>query len=217
MVIDRYMIITEPYLMQRDYWPTRGRHILAQWDESSILVYQAYRHDIAEFAVKNQYFGGSFSLNRMSWIKPNFLWMMYRSGWGTKPGQEVVLAIRLKRAFFEHILAEAVFSTFQPELYDSREAWKRDVAVSDVRLQWDPDHAPSGAKEERRAIQLGLRGEVLRRYSREWLLEIIDLSDLVAAQRGNINELDALSTPRERVYPVDDNELTRRLGLTPSS
>jgi len=27
----------------------------------------------------------------MSWIKPNFLWMMYRCGWGTKEGQQVTL------------------------------------------------------------------------------------------------------------------------------
>ncbi|MFM7854759.1 MAG: DUF4291 family protein [Flammeovirgaceae bacterium] len=27
------------------------------------------------------------SLNRMTWMKPNFLWMMYRSGWATKHNQ----------------------------------------------------------------------------------------------------------------------------------
>ncbi|WP_216092858.1 DUF4291 family protein [Candidatus Marithrix sp. Canyon 246] len=26
----------------------------------------------------------------MTWIKTNFLWMMYRSEWGTKQGQETV-------------------------------------------------------------------------------------------------------------------------------
>ena len=29
-----------------------------------------------------------------------------------------------------------------------------------VRLQWDPDHSPSYEKLERRAIQLGLKGQV---------------------------------------------------------
>ncbi|WP_422570328.1 DUF4291 family protein, partial [Erwinia billingiae] len=29
----------------------------------------------------------------MTWIKPSFLWMMYRSGWGMKdPGQKRILA-----------------------------------------------------------------------------------------------------------------------------
>src|SRR5581483_8831594 len=97
-------------------------------------------------------------LDRMSWIKSNFLWMMFRSGWGTKEGQEVVLAVWLKRPAFEAVLQQAVHSTFVPELYAGREDWKQAVARSCVRLQWDPDHDPSVAKVERRAIQLGLRG-----------------------------------------------------------
>jgi hypothetical protein len=77
-------LVTEPYLAQFRRWPQTGRHILAQFDESTIVVYQAYRPAIGNFAASHGYFGGPFSLNRMSWIKPNFLWMMYRSGWGTK-------------------------------------------------------------------------------------------------------------------------------------
>jgi hypothetical protein len=41
----------------------------------------------------------------MSWIKPNFLWVMYRSGWGTKAGQELTLALRLRRSFFNGLPA----------------------------------------------------------------------------------------------------------------
>lgn len=210
------MLLTEPYLAQRVRWPASGRHILGQYDGESIVVYQAYRKDIGEFAIEHQYFGGAFSLQRMSWIKPNFLWMMYRAGWGTKPDQEVVLAIRLRRTAFDEILAGAVFSSFQPKLYENRDTWKRDLTSSQVRLQWDPDHAPNGDKEERRAIQLGLRGEVLRRYAREWILELIDIRDFVAAQRRHVDDLDALIIPREEVYPVSDIETARRLGLDPA-
>ncbi len=87
----------EPYLVQIRRWPKTGRHILAQFDDESVIVYQAYRPAIGHFAAKNGFFGGEFSLSRMSWIKPNFLWMMYRCGWASKEGQEVVLAVRLKR------------------------------------------------------------------------------------------------------------------------
>jgi hypothetical protein len=38
-----------------------------------VVVYQAYRPEIGHFAAQHGYFGGSFSLDRMSWIKPNFL------------------------------------------------------------------------------------------------------------------------------------------------
>src|SRR3954462_3842177 len=157
-------LITEPYIAQDARWPASGRHILAQFDDESIVVYQAYRPEIGHFAARHGYFGGEFSLNRMSWIKPNFLWMMYRSGWGTKEGQELTLAVRLRRDAFDEILRLAVHSSFTPEVYGSHEDWKRDVSRSDVRLQWDPDHAPSGGPVERRAIQLGLRGGTLARY-----------------------------------------------------
>ena len=140
---------TEPYLEQRQRWPASGRHILAQFDDESVVVYQAYRPEIGHFAAEHGYFGGAFSLDRMSWIKPNFLWMMFRSGWGTKEGQEVTLAVWLRRSAFDAILKEAVHSTFVPEVYASQDEWKQAVARSSVRLQWDPDHDPSGAKVER--------------------------------------------------------------------
>ena len=92
------------YKEQLQNWPQSGHHIMAQYDDEKIIVYQSYRKEIGEFAIKNQYFGGAFSLERMTWIKPNFLWMMYRNGWGTKEGQEYVLAIHLKKSAFQNIL-----------------------------------------------------------------------------------------------------------------
>jgi hypothetical protein len=72
--------------------------------------------------------GGGFSLGRMSWLKPNFLWMIYRSGWGTKENQQVTLAVRLRRDAFDETLRQAVHSSFVPELYGSEDARRRAVA-----------------------------------------------------------------------------------------
>lgn len=45
----------EPYVRQRsEHWPPTGKHILAHFDDSSIIVYQAYCRDIADYAVKHQ-------------------------------------------------------------------------------------------------------------------------------------------------------------------
>ena len=207
-------LLTEPYLAQTARLPKTGRHIIAQFDDESVIVYQAYRPAIGHFAAQHGYFGGPFSLNRMSWIKPNFLWMMYRCGWASKEGQEVVLAVRLKRTAFDEILRRAVHSTFVPEVYESEAEWKAAVARSDVRLQFDPDHNPSGAPIERRAIQLGLRGEVLAKYAKEWLLGIEDVSEFVREQSQHARSpYDRLITPREEVYPVTDPEVAARLGL----
>jgi len=103
----------EKYTKQIKTWPQEGYHIMAQYDDEKIIVYQSYRKEIGNFAVENQFFGGAFSLGRMTWIKPNFLWMMYRNGWGTKDGQEVVLAIHLKRTAFERYLEKAVWSSYR--------------------------------------------------------------------------------------------------------
>ena len=209
------MINLESYLSQREVWPREGRHILAHFDDDSIIVYQAYRPSIGHFAAREGYFGGDFSLNRMSWFKPNFLWMMYRSGWGTKVGQEVTLAVRIQRAFFDAVLGAAVPSSFGASGYADNDAWKAAVAKSDVRLQWDPDHDPAGGKCDHRAIQLGLRGETLRQYAREAILEIEDISAFVAAQRGNATptKYADLLTPRERAYLPDDAANSEHLNL----
>lgn len=207
---------TSFYQDQRAFWPETGRHILAQFDNESVVVYQAYRPSIGHFAAIHGYFGGEFSLTRMSWIKTNFLWMMHRSSWGRKEGQEVTLAIRLKRSAFDEILSQAIHSTYKPEIYGSRESWQQSGARSDVRLQWDPDHAPAGAKQERRAIQLGLRGPVLAKYAQEWLLEIEDISSFVAQQYVHVQKhaLDQLQIPEEKVYTITDPATTAHLQIS---
>src|SRR5215469_3722081 len=174
---------TYPYAEQTKRWPQSGQYILAQFDDETIIVYQAYRAEIGSFAVEKGYFGGEFKYSRMSWIKPNFLWMMYRSQWGQAEGQEVILAIRLRRRFFDSLLAQAVPSSFDVKAFGSRDDWASAVARSDVRLQWDPDHLPTGEKCERRAIQLGLRGTALEVYGKREVIQIIDVSAFVAEQR----------------------------------
>jgi len=101
------------------------------------------------------------------------------------------------------------------ETYASEEAWKQAVEQSSVRLQWDPDHDPVGTKMERRAIQLGMRGPVLARYAREWIIEIEDISDFVRQQYQHIQARDyqQLVTPCEQVYPVTAPDVAAKLGL----
>lgn len=209
------MLVTEPYAEQVKVWPKGGRHVLAQFDDRTVTVYQAYRPGIGRYAAEHGTFGGEFSYSRMSWVKPNFLWMMYRSGWGTKKEQEITLALRLRREFFESLLARAVPSTWDRDLYASEEEWTKAVRRSDVRFQWDPDHHPSGAKLERRALQLGLRGEALEAFGRHELVEVLDVSDFVAGQRSVLDRtgIASLVTPRERVYLPTDPAIATRLRL----
>jgi hypothetical protein len=207
-----------PWREQAERWPAAGRHILAQFDEHSIVVYQAYRPEIATWAVAHQAFGGPWSLERMSWIKPNFLWMMYRSGWATKPGQERVLAVRMKREGFDEVLRQSVESSHHPEVHGmDYDTWRRAGKQADVRLQWDPDHGPSGDPCERRAVQLGLRGATLRSFATEWIVAIADITAQVDDRRDRLHDRDALTTPTETVYRPTDPALVRHLRLSEAS
>jgi hypothetical protein len=127
-------LVTEAYTAQVKVWPKEGRHILAQYDDDTLVVYQAHRSSIGRYAAEHGAFGGDFSYSRMSWIKPNFLWMMYRSGWGTRECQEVTLALRLRRAFFGSLLAQAVPSTWDRDLFATEAEWSTAVSRSSVRL-----------------------------------------------------------------------------------
>ncbi|AMV29565.1 hypothetical protein VT84_34540 [Gemmata sp. SH-PL17] len=208
-------LVYEPYAEQVKVWPRDGRHILAQYDDESIVVYQAYNPTIGRYASAHGHFGDGFSFSRMSWVKPNFLWMMYRCGWGTKENQEVTLGLRLRRGFFDSLLESAVPSTWDREQFATSEDWSHAVRRSSVRLQWDPDHHPSGAKLDRRAIQLGLRGPVLRAFATTELLEVIDLTEFVAEQRAVLSSrgTSGILTPRERVYVPENPSIAKRLRL----
>jgi len=209
-------LATELYADQAARWPREGRHILAHYDAGTIVVYQAYRPAIARHALAHGAFGGDdFSYARMSWIKPGFLWMMYRSGWGAKAGQEMTLGLRVSRRFFERILAEAVASSLGQSGYASEDEWKAAVARSEVRLQWDPDHDPHAAPLPRRAIQLGLRGSMLEAFGKRELLEVIDLTAFVAEQRAALmaGGPSRLRTPVEHVYRPADAAVVERLRL----
>lgn len=202
------------YRTQLPTWPAQGRHILAHHDDTTIVVYQAFKPQIADEAVRLGRFGPSFSRSRMSWIKPNFLWMMYRCGWATKVDQEQVLAIRLSRGFFDGLLRAAVITPFDPERHTSEAAWKVAVANSDVRLQWDPDHGPSGQPQRRRALQLGLRGKVVAEYADRAIVGLEDITPFVHAQREHARApYQDLELPRERVYVPADPTIAAAIGL----
>ena len=208
-------LILKKYSEQLKEWPQNGYHIMAQYDEEKVIVYQSYRPEIGNFATKNQFFGGPFKYTRMTWIKPNFLWMMYRNGWATKVGQEVVLVIHLKREAFERYLSQAVYSSFQSELYRDWDDWQHHVKNSSIRLQWDPDHNPYGGKLERRAIQIGIRNEEIIKYTKEDILEIEDVSEFVREQYQFVlaKELDKLIIPAERPYLSSSDEVNKFLKL----
>jgi hypothetical protein len=195
---------------------TRPKHeVRAAFDDETVRVYQAYRPEIADAAVRAQAFVPPFKRERMTWIKPSFTWMMYRSGWGVKEGQERVLAIDMSREGFEAALAMACLSSFDRHVYESRDEWKAMLRSSPVRIQWDPERSIALEELEWRAIQIGLGGRAAVTYADAWVRRITDVSPLArevhaAVSDGELERARRL-VPDETPYPLAP-EIARRVG-----
>jgi hypothetical protein len=113
-------------------------------------------------------------------------------------------------------LSHAVHSHFIPEVYSTEAAWNDALKSSTVRLQWDPDYDPVGAKVGRRAIQLGLRGAALIQYARDWIDNIEDISEFVAEQsyHANTRAYEKLLIPHQEPYSVPSEDVAKRLGIS---
>ncbi|GAA2124154.1 DUF4291 domain-containing protein [Actinomadura napierensis] len=193
----------------------RTREIRALHDRDSITVYQAYGPEIGRPAVRDGTFVPPFSRTRMTWIKPSFLWLMARSNWARKPGQETVLAVRITRAGWEEALARAVPTDPDRRVFRDSEEWRRRFARALVHVQWDPERSIGGGKMEARSIQIGLSRHIVDRYVDDWILGIEDRTPLARRihgllQSGRTAQAKAL-LPKERPYPLPP-ALARNLG-----
>ncbi|MEU0006047.1 DUF4291 domain-containing protein [Streptomyces sp. NPDC006314] len=185
--------------------------IRARHTDSTVIVYQAYRPQIGRPAARTGHFPSAWKRERMTWIKPSFLWMMYRCGWGTKEGQETVLAVEIDRAGFEWALRNACLSHYVPDLHADQAAWKRQLRQSPARVQWDPERDLHHNPLPHRSLQLGLAGEAAARYADEWIVGIEDVTPLATeihalVRAGELRRASGL-LPEERPYPVADEVL----------
>ena len=180
------------------------KRVLAAFDEHGVWVYQAFRIETVQEAVRLGTFGKGFSLDRMTWIKPSFGWMLHRSGYATKHRQEAIARIHITHAGFLAILRQAIPTSADTRIFETESAWQAALNKSDVRYQRDPDRDLRDYKLDRRAIQLGIRGETVRRYASEWILRVEDVTGLAHSIRDAASRSDAdwPAVPVETEYPV---------------
>lgn len=183
-----------------------ARQIRARYSTNTITVYQAYAPQIALPAVAAGRFVPPFRRDRMTWIKPSFLWMMYRCGWATKPGQEHVLSIDITREGFEWALARACLSHYDRDVHSDKATWSRQLKSSPVRVQWDPERSLHLEALPYRSLQVGLSGEAVDRYVNEWIVAVTDITATVHRVRELVRSGDKQAAiahlPVETVYPL---------------
>ncbi|CAG2015511.1 unnamed protein product [Fusarium graminearum] len=197
------------------------RQIRAYFNDTTIIVYQAYKESIAKAAVETQKLNASpdFKPGRMTWIKPSWAWMMYRSGYSFKdPGQSRILALRMKHQHFIDLLERGVLSSHvqKPEPGEKREK------SSDVRVQWDPERTSKLEVLPYRSIQIGIPGALSEQWANEWVAEIEDVTDKacelkrVIDERPDVTDEELLALGlifEERLYTVPES-VHRKLEMT---
>lgn len=188
------------------------KEVFASYHKSTIRVYQAYCQEIAEEAVRLQRFGEHYNFHRMTWVKPSFLWMMYRSNWGTKKNQEHILALDVYQESFLKLLSQAVLTA--PETCSGTE-WERAFSETAVYCQWDSDRSLNGNALQRGAIQIGMKGSAMEEFLKDGICRIEDITPQV--QKWNAlrkcNKLKAKDLPAEKLFPVQDKTIRKKLDM----
>lgn len=192
------------------------REIRADFDRNTIVVYQAYRPEIADAAITAGRFVSPFSCGRMTWIKPSYLWLMERSNWGRKPQQERILRVQITREGWEAALKQGVLTSFEPGVHGSVDVWRNQFTVAAVHIQWDPERSIYGKKQVHRSIQVGLSRQIIGDYVDQWIVGITDMTPLTHRIRrlcedGKHDRAKRLLPP-EKVYSVSA-EIASRMGM----
>ncbi len=189
---------------------SKEKEIRAVYNSTTIRVYQAYNDTIADNALKHSTFTSPpFKMDRMTWIKPSFLWMMYRAGWGYKDdNQKRILAIDISRDGFDWILNNSCLSHFDPDVYESKTDWESQKKEKSIVIQWDPERDINLQPLSFRSIQIGLKGMAVAKYTNEWIQKITDITPLAHEihrfiESGNIEKAKQ-KLPEEKIYPFPE-------------
>ncbi|PTB66979.1 hypothetical protein BBK36DRAFT_1140740 [Trichoderma citrinoviride] len=200
------------------------RQIRALQDKDHITVYQAYKPSIASAAVKHQKLNASkdFNPSRMTWIKPSWCWMMYRSGYSYKDdNQSHILALKMKKEHFLDLLRQGVLSTHPSEhARVDKESTNKTAheRPSDVRIQWDPERNARLEALPYRSIQIGIPPSLSTNWADEWIVGIEDVTERARALKKVLEEEPDVGedelvmrglVPEETPVDVPDDILTR--------
>lgn len=197
-----------------------------EWDAEGVYVYQAFCDEIADWALDHQQFGGpKFNTVRMTWIKPSYAWVLYRSGYGQKPGQNRVLKIKLSHVALADLLSQCKCVDTNKETRSKRSVEEGSIG----RVQWDPERDIMSADGReprmmlrRRAIQIGLKGKLSEQYVSN-VISIQDVTELSrricqahrSKKKGAMIELEP-ELPKESPYmPLCSDHCLVELGMLP--
>jgi hypothetical protein len=182
------------------------RQVRAVYTPETITVYQAYPPAVALAAAKAGAFVPPFKRDRMTWLKPSFLWMMFRSQWAAPDTQERVLAVEMTREGFEWALAHSCLAQYDHTFFPDREQWAATLSRSPVRVQWEHERSIELKPLPHRALRVGLGVETIDRYVQDWTVGITDVTHQARRMGELVRKGDFFRAermlPDERPYPL---------------
>ena len=192
-------------------------NIRAEFDDKTFTVYQAFDDSIANIAIQQQKLLPPFSYQRLTWIKPSLLWLMYRSDWGRQAGMNCILKIKIHRKYWDQALAEAILTTPEKHVYKDAKKWRSALNKSRIRVQWDPERDLYNTKLKYKSIQVGITSALAEEYAKKWIDSIEDVTPLVRQMESYIlqQKFEKAQTlmPLESIYPVS-NQIKTALGMS---
>lgn len=191
--------------------PRAGRPLLATWDETSVVVWQAHRPEVAdELLARGRPGGTSWRTDRVTRMRTSLPSLLGRCDWCRRPGRERLLALRLSRDGFDAMLRQAVHGEFEPANYATRGAWQLATRYGAVTLTWHPDRDALGRELPRQAPRIAVRDDALRRLTTDWVLALEDWTPWV--QRARAAGDPELPLPVLRPYPAPEALVDRLAG-----
>jgi hypothetical protein len=206
--------------------PIPSRQVRALYDETTITVYQAYSTSIADAAVKAQKLSASpdFKPGRMTWIKPSWAWMMYRSGYSFKDaGQARILALKMSHQHFLELLRRGVLTSHHANGQERTQGPQS--RTTDVKIQWDPERSAKLDILPYRSIQIGIPASLSTTWTEEWIVSIEDVTHKATQLKHAIDThteladtdlLDLGLIPVERPFPLPQ-AVQKTLGMCETS
>jgi hypothetical protein len=184
---------------------------------TTIIVYQAYSDPIATAAVASQSLSASplFNPARMTWIKPSWCWMLYRSGYSYKDANQArILALTMRLEDFWWLLRRARVT--------DEGGFKK--GGEEVRVQWDPERGVRlGRMEGTRSVQIGVPRDLSRRWVEEMVVRIEDVTERAREMKRVLDEDADRKVGRDKLVemglvPVEEvvdvpEDVRARLGM----
>jgi hypothetical protein len=187
------------------------RRVHATYDATTVVVWQAHSHEVAECALERGRFGGrAWRTDRVTRFRLSLPSLLARNGWATRPGRERILAVRMLREGFDTLLRQAVHAGFEPDIYPSRNSWHLATRYGHVVVAWHPDVDPSGAELERETLRMGIRDATLERFTHDWVVGVEDWTRWVVENRCRV--CPTLPVPVLEPYPLAWSDHCRLAG-----